>query len=60
MRGKFEGLHCKVCEIRKCGKEKVLRIVDIAAIIHAANSILSSAAPPNAKNRLDKINSSFK
>ena len=52
--------YCKVCEIRKCGKEKVLENCGYCDEYpcHKLNFIFSNA--PGAKSRLDKIKSSFK
>jgi hypothetical protein len=52
--------YCNVCEIRKCGKEKGLESCGYCDVYPCGklNFIFSNA--PEAKNRLDKINSSFK
>jgi hypothetical protein len=52
--------YCHVCEIRKCGKEKGLKNCGYCSEYpcHKLNFIFSNT--PDTKNRLDKINSSFK
>ena len=49
--------YCKVCEIRKCGKEKEIMNCGYCSEYpcHKLDFIFSSA--PDAKKRLDKINS---
>lgn len=52
--------YCKVCEIRKCGKEKGLKNCGYCREYpcHKLDFIFSNV--PDAKSRLGKINSSFK
>ena len=52
--------YCKVCEIRKCGEGKGLKNCGYCSEYpcHKLDFILSNA--PDTKNRLDKINFSFK
>jgi hypothetical protein len=52
--------YCKVCEIRKCGKEKGLKNCGYCSEYPCPklNFIFSNA--PDAKNRLDEISSSLK
>jgi len=52
--------YCKVCEIRKCGKEKGLKNCGYCRDYpcRKLDFILTNA--PDAKKRLDEINSSFK
>jgi hypothetical protein len=52
--------YCKVCEIRKCGKEKDLENCGYCGEYpcHKLDLIFNNA--PDAKNRLDKINFFFK
>ena len=52
--------YCKVCEIRKCGNGKSLKNCGYCGEYpcHKLDFIFSKA--PDAKNRLDKINFSFK
>ena len=52
--------YCKVCEIRKCGKEKDLKNCGYCGgyPCHRLDFIFNNA--PDAKNRLDEINCSIK
>jgi hypothetical protein len=52
--------YCKICEIRKCGKEKGLRNCGYCGEYpcHKLDFIFNNA--PDAKKRLDKISSSLK
>lgn len=52
--------YCNVCEIRKCGKEKSFKNCGYCGDYpcHKLDVIFSNA--PDAKNRLDQINSSLK
>jgi hypothetical protein len=52
--------YCKVCEIRKCGKEKDLKNCGYCGEYpcHKLDFIFNNA--PDAKKRLDKINFFFK
>ncbi len=52
--------YCRVCEIRKCGKEKGLKNCGYCGEYPCSKLYFIFSNAPDAKNRLDKINFSFK
>ncbi len=52
--------YCKVCEIRKCGKEKGLKNCGYCSEYPCSKLDFIFRSAPDAKNRLDEINSSLK
>ena len=52
--------YCKVCEIRKCGKEKGLKNCGCCSEYPCPNLNFIFSNAPDAKNRLDEISSSLK
>jgi len=52
--------YCNVCEIRKCGKEKGVMNCGYCDVYPCGKIDFIFSNGPDAKNRLDIINSSFK